>query len=101
VEVELSLVRTCGFISATRGVCSASRAPIGDVLAFSPTRELYSESMREIAAVAKAKGIKLADDIVAQFLARADGMNGTMKPSMPRDLEAGKRLEADALNGAV
>jgi 2-dehydropantoate 2-reductase len=89
------------FICATGGICSISRASLGQVLEFQSTRELYVSSLREIAAVAKAKGIKLADDIVARTLTRADTVNKATKPSMLRDLEHGKRLEVDALNGTV
>jgi 2-dehydropantoate 2-reductase len=55
--------------------------------------------MKEVEAVARAKGIKLAPDIVPRTLALT--VSKSMKPSMLRDLELGKRLEIDALNGSV
>ena len=89
------------FICATGGVCSVTRTPIGDVLAFEQTRQMYLSTLKEIEAVAKAKGIKLTAEIVPRTLAIADKFNKSTKPSMLRDLERGKRLEIDALNGAV
>jgi len=89
------------FICATAGVCSVTRAPLGEVLGFETTRQLYVGVMKEVAAVARAKGIELAPDLVSRTLGQADGMNKATKPSMLRDLERGKRLEIDALNGAV
>lgn len=89
------------FICSTAGVCSVSRSTIGEVLGFPPTRELHLASMREIEAIARAKRIKLADDIVTRTLAQSERTNKATKPSMLRDLERGKRLEVDALNGTV
>jgi 2-dehydropantoate 2-reductase len=71
------------------------------VLGFETTRQLYVGVMKEVEAVARAKGIELAPDLVSRTLGQADGMNKATKPSMLRDLERGKRLEIDALNGAV
>ena len=89
------------FICATGGVCSITRATIGEVLAFQPTRDLYLDVMREVEIVGRAKGINLAPDVVSRTLSQADGMNKMTKPSMLRDLERGRRLEIDALNGTV
>lgn len=89
------------FIAPTAGMCSVSRAPIGDILGFEPTRRLYIAAMQEVEAVAKAKGVNLSSDIVMRTVAQADRINKSTKPSMLRDLERGKRLEVDALNGAV
>jgi 2-dehydropantoate 2-reductase len=89
------------FICATGGVCSITRASLGEVLEFEPTRQLYTAAMKEVQAVASAKRINLPKDLVSRTLAQADRMNKSTKPSMLRDLERGKRLEIDALNGSV
>ena len=88
------------FICAAGGVCSVTRSTIGDVIDYEQTRELYGSVMKEVEAVARAKGIKLASDIVPRTLA-STAVSKSMKPSMLRDLELGKRLEIDALNGSV
>mgnify|MGYP003693872137 CR=1 FL=1 len=50
---------------------------------------------------ARAQGIALADDFVAQQMKFADGLPAEMKSSMLNDLAAGNRLEAPWLCGAV
>jgi 2-dehydropantoate 2-reductase len=58
--------------------------------------------MREVAAVAKAKGVGLAHDYVDKRLAFVrTGTPPTMKASMAHDLERGNRLELDWLSGKV
>jgi len=89
------------FISAAGGVCSVARVPIGEVLAFDQTRTLFVDVMKEVEAVARAKGINIRSDIIERTLGTSERTNKSMKPSMLRDLERGKRLEVDALNGAV
>lgn len=100
-RIQEVLWRKFIFLCAIAGVCSVARASIGEVLGYQPTRDLYVASMREIEAIAKARGLKLAEDIVTRTLAQADGMDKSTKPSMLRDLERGKRLEIDALSGTV
>ena len=89
------------FISPVGGICSVARASIGGVLDSKEVREFYVAALKETEAVARAVGINLADDIVARTLAQAGRANKSTKPSMLRDLEHGKRLEIDALNGTV
>jgi 2-dehydropantoate 2-reductase len=57
--------------------------------------------MRETWEVARKRGIGLAEDFVAKTMAQVDGMPHDMKASMAGDLEAGTRLEAPWLCGAV
>ena len=89
------------FICASGGVCSVARSSIGQVLDFEATRELFAATMKEVEAVARAKGIDLSKNIVTNTLALSDAIRKEMKPSMLRDLEEGKRLEVDALNGTI
>ena len=90
------------FICATAGICSVSRSSTGEVLGFQATRDLYLATLKEIEGIARAKGFKFADGLAAKrTLAQADAVNKSTKPSMLRDLEKGKRIEVDALNGAV
>jgi 2-dehydropantoate 2-reductase len=100
-RIEQLLWEKLLFISAAGGVCSVCRAPIGDVLGFENTRELFIAVLKEVESVARARGINLPADIVPKTLAMSEKMNKATKPSMLRDLERGKRLEVDALNGAV
>jgi len=90
------------FICAMGGVCSVTRSTIGEVLAYHDTRELYLSVLRETRDVALARGISLPPDSVERTLAFTEGnIHKDMKPSMLHDLERGKRIEVEALNGTV
>jgi 2-dehydropantoate 2-reductase len=89
------------FICPIGGICSVARASVGDVLDFEQIRDFYVGALKETEAVARAAGINLAGDIGTQTLAQAGRANKSTKPSMLRDLERGKRIEVDALSGAV
>jgi 2-dehydropantoate 2-reductase len=83
------------------GVASVARATSGEILDIPETRSLLREAMAEVAAVAAAHDIELGDDIVTQMMDTAAEFAPATRPSMLVDLEAGKRIELDALNGAV
>ena len=85
-------------ISATTTVM---RKPVGVVRADPDTRWLLESAMRETWQVGRKHGVALADDLVEKTLAFVDGLPNEMKASMLADLEAGSRLEAPWLSGAV
>jgi 2-dehydropantoate 2-reductase len=85
-------------ISATTAV---TRKTIGVVRSDPDLRWLLETVMRETWAVGRKRGVKLADDQVAKTLAQADAFTPDMRASMAADLEAGGRLEAPWLSGAV
>jgi 2-dehydropantoate 2-reductase len=89
------------FICAMAGVCTVARAPLGDVLATTATRDLFVECMHEVAAVGRARGVHFDADLVESQLRRAETLGAAARPSMLHDLERGSRLELDSLNGAV
>jgi len=57
--------------------------------------------VREAWTVGRAQGVALADDYVAAQMRALDSLPAEMKASMLHDLEAGRRLEAPWLSGAV
>ena len=85
-------------ISATTTV---ARTNVGTVRADADLRWLLETVMRETWALGRKKGVKLADDLVAQTLKFVEGLPAEMRASMAADLEAGGRLEAPWLSGAV
>ena len=100
-EIEKVLWTKLLFIASFSGITSVTRAPAGPVLACDESRSLFVRAMREVEAVARAKGIPLDSDVVDKTLVFADGFGATATSSMMRDVVAGRRLEYDALNGAV
>ena len=65
------------------------------------TRGLARQVMEEVRSVAVANGVALPADLVERLLRWTDTAAIEMKTSTRQDLEAGKPLEVDALNGAV
>jgi 2-dehydropantoate 2-reductase len=55
----------------------------------------------EAVALGRARGVALPDDLEARTLKAIGQLDAGMKTSMLSDLEAGKPLELEWLNGAV
>jgi 2-dehydropantoate 2-reductase len=85
-------------VSATTTV---ARSSVGVVRGDPDLRWLLETCMRETWALGRKRGVALADDFVAQTLKFVDGLPAEMRASMAADLEAGGRLEAPWLSGAV
>jgi len=98
IEVDLwsKLVMNCAY-NAISALCVAQYAAM---VALPEVRAVMCEAVREVAAVAAAKGIRLPDDIVDAAIGLADGMPVTMS-STAQDIRRGKRTEIDYLNGYV
>ena len=86
---------------ALSGTTSVARSGIGVVRADPDLRWLLETAMHETWQVGRRRGVALADDLVAASLKWIDGLAAEMKSSMLGDLEAGGRLEAPWLAGAV
>ncbi len=89
------------FIAAVSGVGTLTRAPVGIIRSQPETRELLTQALTEIHAVALAQGIALPADAVKTTLAFVDSLpaDGTM--SMQRDVIEGRPSELEAQIGAV
>lgn len=88
------------FLTAFSGVTAASRGPIGKVLQDEPARHLLESLLEEGAAVAKARGAQVPDNLVDQVLGRLMNVPPTMTSSLHRDIEKGQPIEIDTLQGA-
>lgn len=84
------------FLATLALLTTAAQATAGEVR--EQRRDDLVAMVGEVAAVARAEGAKVnANDVVAFF----DGIPAGMKSSMQRDAETGRRLELDAIGGAV
>ena len=107
IEAELSedIVRVLWekfvLLVALSAATTLTRRPVGTVRSDPDMRWLFEAAMREAWEVGRRRGVALANDLVAKTLAFADGLPHEMKASMLGDLEAGGRLEAPWLSGAV
>jgi 2-dehydropantoate 2-reductase len=89
------------FITGIGGVTALARLGIGALLASAAGRSLLHAACAEIGAVAQAEGAHLQLAAVDAVLAQAATLPAPWRSSMARDLEEGRRLEVDALSGAV
>jgi 2-dehydropantoate 2-reductase len=100
-DIRRALWEKFVFLVALSGATALARQPIGVIRADPDLRALFEAAMRETALVAQARGVTLPADFVAQRMTFADSLPAGMKASMLHDLEAGRRLEAPWLAGAV
>lgn len=89
------------FITPMSGIGALTRVPIGVWRAMPETRAIAAGAMREIIAVAAARGVILGDEAVERTLARYDGLPAESTSSLQRDVMEGKPSELDAQLGAV
>jgi 2-dehydropantoate 2-reductase len=100
-DIWLALWEKFLFITGWGSIAAVSRAPIGVLRAQAETRQLMASAMLEIERVARARGVHLRQDIVAQALAIVDAVPSDGTSSMQRDVAAGRPSELDNLTGAV
>jgi 2-dehydropantoate 2-reductase len=89
------------FLVALAGFTGATRLPIGPVWAEPATRHQFLAASREIEALARREGVPVAADVVDRIGRYVAAIPGTMRSSMLIDLSQGKRIEVEALQGAV
>jgi 2-dehydropantoate 2-reductase len=89
------------FISPVGSVGAVTRAPMGVVRSLPETRALLTQAMEEIAAVGRARGVRLAADVTARAFAIVDRMPADATASMQRDIQAGRPSELLDQTGAV
>lgn len=89
------------FVVSWGGPGAVTRAPIGVLRSVPQTRGMLEQAMDEVLAVARARRIILADDIVAQTMAFIDSLPPSGTTSLQRDIAEGRPSELDAWNGAV
>ncbi len=89
------------FISAISALGSLTRVTMGEYRGVREARGVLTEAIKEIVAVARAKGVSLAPDVPAGTLKFIDESAAGIKPSMQRDIEAGRMSELESMIGIV
>jgi 2-dehydropantoate 2-reductase len=82
-------------------VTTLTRRRVGEVLADPDGQALVRALMAEVQSVARAEGVELSDEDVERLYKHSMANLSSLKTSTFQDLERGKRLEYDALTGAV
>jgi 2-dehydropantoate 2-reductase len=89
------------FIASVSMMGSLTRVTFGEYRAVPEARAVLTEALNEVAAVARAKGVTLDADVVAKTLVFIDNSAPNIKPSMQRDVEAGRVSELESMVGIV
>lgn len=89
------------FLSSIAGLTACARTPAHELFLAPVARETLRLAMQEVYDVGRACGVPMDPDIVDRQHSFALGMKAGIKASMHVDLERGRRLEIDALSGAV
>jgi len=90
------MVWNCGFnaITALTGCC------VSETLELPETRKVIETAMEEVVKVAHSLGISLDEDLVGKTISSTE-RQGEIRTSMLVDMEKGKRMEIESINGAV
>lgn len=89
------------FISGLASATSYLNQNIGEILSNPEAMAIYVELLNEIELVAKAKGLKLPEDIVNQTILKLEKSPKEATSSMHRDYLAGNKIEATSLTKFV
>jgi len=89
------------FIVPGSGIGAITRVPVNVWRSMSETRELAERTIREILAVAGARGAALPADALERTMERLDALPADATTSLQRDMMDGKPSELDAQLGAV
>ena len=100
-DARVPLWEKCVYLAPFAGFTGASRLPIGPLWQHEETRNLFLRACGEVAAVARAEGVPVTSEIPARVRAYAEALPPATRSSLLIDLQAGKRLEVEALQGAL
>jgi 2-dehydropantoate 2-reductase len=100
-DINVALWEKFMFIVSVSGLGAATRQPMGVFRSLPETRRLLLVALEEVASVARAKGILLADDAVSRTLAIIDGLPPATLASMQNDIMNGRPSELESQIGAV
>ena len=100
-DIQVALWTKFLFIASFSGVGAMANAPAGVVRSDPKWREQMLNAMKEIYALAQARGIKLPPDSVDKVMSSVDGLPEDATSSMQRDIAARKPSELESQNGAI
>jgi 2-dehydropantoate 2-reductase len=89
------------YLAPFAGFTGAARLPIGPLRETPGFFELALRACGEVAAVARAEGITLPADLPQRLRAYIDALPPSTRSSLLIDLQSGKRIEVESLQGSV
>ena len=100
-DVPRSLWSKLTYICGLSGMTCITRSPFPEVLETPATKDMTLTVMREVVAVAEARGVDLGEGFADSAMDQFVEARGQMMSSMYNDLMSGNPLEVNVLNGAV
>ena len=101
LDIQVAMWGKFLFIASFSGVGAVTRAPAGVLRELPETRAMLDQAMREVLAVAHARGIALPEESIPNTMALVDSLPPNGTASMQRDIMAGRPSELESQNGAV
>ena len=89
------------YLAAFSGFTGASRLAIGHIWKYPHVQEMFYATCREVAAIAKAEGVTISPDRFDTLREYMTNIPPSTRSSLLIDLEQGKRIEVEALQGAA
>ena len=89
------------YLVAFSGFTGASRLAIGHIWKFPHVQEMFYLASREVAAIAAAENVTISPNRFETLREYMDNIPATTRSSLLIDLEQGKRIEVEALQGAA
>lgn len=100
-DIEVSIWEKVAFNTALNSLCALTGVSVGELGRCARGREVALALVAEAAAIAASVGVALDPQRVVQAVEEAFVVHAGHKPSMLQDLEHGRRMEIDALSGAL
>lgn len=100
-NIERDIWEKFVFLVGLSGTTTTMRSVIGPIRENATTRAFLLDVMREVVAVARARGVDLPEDYAEKRLQLADDVAWDMTSSMHHDLQRQQRLEVPWLSGGV
>ncbi len=89
------------FISSISALGALTRVTLGEYRSVEETAGFLKDAIGEVVSIARAKGVRLAPDILTKTLSAIADSPANIKPSMQRDVETGQTSELESLIGIV
>lgn len=89
------------YLAPFAGVTGASRVAIGPLRDLEEVRALFARACSEVEALARAENVPVAPDIGTRIRQYVDALPPSTRSSLLIDLQHGRRIEVEALQGSV
>ena len=100
-DIHVAMWEKFLIVCGLSGMGAVTRQPVGVYREVPETRAMLTRMIEETAAVGRARGIALSEDVVERVLARVDFIRPDVIASMHKDILEGRPSELEAQTGAV